>query len=283
MIVYSQFSVAALIAFVDYYSRLMNDLFMIFDNMVMMQRKQVSLNKWLEFVNDDVTHSSDEQFTNIDFEDVSFSYEDRKIINNLNLHIVPGDVVGVFGKSGMGKSTIIRLMLKLLQPQRGIILLGERDLRDIHGEGLFSNIGFMIQDPILFDITIYENILLGNNRVTREKVKDILEALKFDFSKFPEGLDTVVGQNGQLLSGGERQKVIIARTILRNVHVLVFDEPVSALDELSRKAFYEYIVANEKNRIVIMVLHDMEAQKICNKQVCYRDEGKIDILRKETI
>lgn len=277
LIVYSQFDIAALIVFVDYYMRLMNDLFALVDNIVMMQRKQVSLIKWTEFVNGEEVPSVNVVGRDITFDHVSFSYDSRKLIENLNLSVEQGEIVGIFGKSGMGKSTIIQLLLNVIQPQSGDIFLGDKKLNDVRVDTLFSTIGFMMQDALVFDMSIFENIRLGNYGVTEEQVRVVLRKLKFDIDKFPDGLATRVGQNGQVLSGGERQKMIIARTLLRDVQVVVMDEPSSALDSDSRKAFYEYIVGYKQKKSLIMVSHDMEAQKVCDKCVHFMNDGEIEV------
>lgn len=267
LIVKSQSEVAVLIVFIDYYVRLMNDMFSVVDTLVMMQRKQVSLNKWIQFVNKEEKNCKVLEFHSVKFENLSFSYDERQLISGLDIQVLPGDIVGIFGKSGCGKSTLIRLLLKVLMPQSGGIFIDDTNIGKLDNKILFSGMGFMTQEAMLFDMTIYENLLLGNQNLTKENAAEMLESINFSIDKFPAGLDTRVGPDGHFLSGGERQKVIIARTLLRDVQVIVLDEAASALDELSIKSLYTHLKEKEKDRAIILISHDLEASKICNKQI----------------
>ena len=166
----------------------------------------------------------------IKFENVSFGYRpDRPIIKNLNLTIPAGKKVAIVGPSGCGKSTILRLLFRYYDVQEGRILVDGQDLRDVSLDTLRRAIGVVPQDTPLFNNTIQHNIHYGNLAATQEQVHEAARKANIheSISQFPEGYNTMVGERGMMISGGEKQRLAVARLILKDPPLLFFDEAVS--------------------------------------------------------
>ena len=217
--------------------------------------------------------------TQINFKDVIFSYEKDEILSNISISIKFGDIIGIFGNSGSGKSTFLDLLIGLHKPLSGNILA---DNTDIHSNilGWYSNIGYVPQNVYLIDDTIKSNIALGiyekdiddvnlNNAIKFSGLKEFIETLD-------NGVNTIVGENGVSLSGGQKQRIGIARALYNNPQILILDEATSSLDETNEKNILEYIF-NLRNKItIIIVSHNKKNLYDCNK--IYRVENKKLIL-----
>ena len=168
----------------------------------------------------------------IDFENVSFAYGDRGVLKNFNLHIAPGEKIGLIGLSGAGKSTLCSLVLRMYDVNDGAVLVDGVDIRDVKQDSLRQNISYVPQESVLFNRTILENIRYARPNASRA---DVITAAKrahiHEFVKsLPNGYDTLVGNRGIKLSGGQRQRIAIARALLKNAPILILDEATSALD-----------------------------------------------------
>ncbi|MCT7978956.1 ABC transporter ATP-binding protein [Laspinema olomoucense] len=202
----------------------------------------------------DLPHFSSE----INFEDVTFSYsQDRGGVKNLSLKIRPGDFAVFVGQSGAGKSTIVNLLTRFYEPDKGRILFDGVDLRHASIRSLRSQIGLVSQDVILFNSSVRENIRMGYLEATDEQVeaaaKDA-EIHQFILS-LPQGYDTLVGDRGGQLSGGQRQRIALARALVRNPAILILDEATSALDPATEAKILTTIEHISKERTVIFITH----------------------------
>ncbi|RJQ27349.1 ABC transporter ATP-binding protein [Candidatus Parcubacteria bacterium] len=192
------------------------------------------------------------------FDDVTFGYEKEKIIiNKLDFTIRKGKTTALIGASGSGKSTIADLILGLYQIRFGRIMINQRDLRELNLKSWRNKIGYISQEPFLFNMTIKENITIGINNFSHEEiVKAALEAYAHEFiMNLPKGYDSIVGDRGLKLSGGERQRIAIARAIIRNPDILIFDEATSALDNESEKLVQKAIVELGKEKTILIIAH----------------------------
>jgi ATP-binding cassette subfamily B protein len=202
------------------------------------------------------------------FNDVSFKYEDDQIINKLSTTFKKDEITAILGASGKGKTTLIRLLLGLLKPNNGrIFITNETDnyeLDTVHVE----NFSYVPQGNTLLSGTIRSNITLGIDGITDEKLKEILyiSCAEFVFD-LPEGLDTFVGESGLGLSEGQAQRIAIARAILRDRDIWLFDEATSAIDQETTKIFLERIKYLIKDKIVIFVTHDSTVASLSHKQL----------------
>ncbi|KAI7900844.1 putative ABC transporter protein [Cokeromyces recurvatus] len=197
----------------------------------------------------------------IEFKDVKFSYPTRPditILKNLNLKIKPGMTVAFVGPSGSGKSTSVQLLQRFYDPSKGSVILDGHDLKDYNVAWLRSQIGVVSQEPVLFNMTIKQNLLMG---VVKEITNDdIVAACKKAnchsfISQLPDGYETIVGEHGGMLSGGQKQRIAIARAILKNPSILLLDEATSALDTQSERLVQSALDAAAADRTTIVIAH----------------------------
>ena len=194
----------------------------------------------------------------VQFRDVVFSYEpSRRILNGFNLQVKPGQTVAVVGPSGAGKSTIARLLFRFYDVQEGAIEIDGQDLRDVTQKSLHDAIGIVPQDTVLFNDTIGYNIAYGKAGATQADVIAAAKAAKIhDFViSLPDGYQTTVGERGLKLSGGEKQRVGIARTLLKDPPILVLDEATSALDSETERDIQDSLKTMGQGRSVITIAH----------------------------
>lgn len=212
----------------------------------------------------------------ISFSGITFKYKEKTILNNFTLDVPAQKTLAIVGKSGVGKSTIIKLILRFYDPQKGEIRIDDLDIRKIKQKSLRENMGVVLQDTSLFNETVSSNILLGNPKA---KMKDIIKAAKLarahDFIvKLPEQYDTIIGERGVKLSGGEQQRVNIARAILRNPKILILDEATSHLDSENEKLIKEATKKLIEGRTSIIVAHRLSTVMDADLIVVL-DKGKI--------
>jgi len=194
----------------------------------------------------------------IRFNHVDFHYDsNRKILYDIDFTIEAGKKLAIVGASGSGKSTLVRLLFRFYDLQSGTITIDGVNIHDVQQHSLRQAIGVVPQDTVLFNNTIYHNILYGNPTVDDSAVYEAAkQAHIHDFiQKLPEGYDTLVGERGLKLSGGEKQRVAIARTLLKNPNILIFDEATSALDSHSEKAINKELQSISKNKTTLVIAH----------------------------
>ena len=211
------------------------------------------------------------------FEQVEFGYKpDRKILHGINLSIPAGHTVAVVGSSGAGKSTLARLLFRFYDPQGGCIRVGGRPLTDYRQDSLRANIGVVPQDTVLFNDSIAYNIAYGQPGASREEVERAAQLAHLaDFiAQLPDGLETQVGERGLKLSGGEKQRVAIARTILKNPGMLIFDEATSSLDSVSERAILGALKNVAQSRTTLVIAHRLSTV-IDADQIVVLDQGRV--------
>jgi ABC-type transport system involved in Fe-S cluster assembly fused permease/ATPase subunit len=194
----------------------------------------------------------------IKFDNVSFFYDERRpILKNVSFEVKAGQKVAVVGESGSGKSTLVKLLFRFYDCQQGCIKIDGEAVIDITQHSLRKNIGIVPQDTVLFNESLFENVKYGNVNASNVEVKEAarLSHLSEFISSLPSGFDTVVGERGLKLSGGEKQRVAIARTILKNPAILVFDEATSSLDSHSEQAILKAIKDVAKDHTSLVIAH----------------------------
>jgi ABC-type transport system involved in Fe-S cluster assembly fused permease/ATPase subunit len=192
------------------------------------------------------------------FEEVAFAYDAaRPILRKVDLVIPPGRKLAVVGPSGAGKSTLVRLLFRFYDVRAGRILIDGQDIRDVTQRSLRDAIGIVPQDTVLFNDTLYYNIAYARPDVAREEVLRAAELAHLGrfIASLPQGYDTVVGERGLKLSGGEKQRVGIARAILKNPRILVFDEATSSLDSKSEQAILDALREVARNHTTLVIAH----------------------------
>jgi ABC-type multidrug transport system fused ATPase/permease subunit len=194
----------------------------------------------------------------VKFENVAFAYDvQNPVLSDVNFTIKPGQLVGIVGPTGSGKSTVVSMIPRFYDPTKGSVKIDGYDLRDLTLKGLRDQIGYVLQDTALFHGTIAENIAFGRPGASREeiiKAAELANAHEF-ISKMAQGYDTIVGERGSTLSGGQRQRIGIARVMVRNNPILLLDEPTAALDSESEKLVIEALERLMKGRTVITIAH----------------------------
>ena len=212
----------------------------------------------------------------ITFENVSFSYNDEKVLKGVSFTARQGEYTALVGASGSGKSTICRLSARLWDADSGYVKIGDQNVMDVAPEALLKNISIVFQDVTLFNDTVYNNILIGNRNATR---KEVLEAAKLAecmpfIEKLPDGIDTVIGENGHTLSGGERQRLSIARAFLKNAPIILLDESTASIDPETETKIQSAIEKLTYGKTVLMIAHRLRSVTGCDKIVVL-DKGNV--------
>jgi ATP-binding cassette subfamily B protein len=213
----------------------------------------------------------------VSFENVGFSYDERRqVLNHISFKIPAGKTVAVVGHSGAGKSTLSRLLYRFYDATEGAILIDGQNIRDVSQQSVRRAIGIVPQDTVLFNDTIYYNIAYGRPGAEKE---DVIRAAKHAhihefIESLPDGYDTMVGERGLKLSGGEKQRVAIARTILKAPAILVFDEATSALDSATEKNIQAELEAISANTTTLIIAHRLSTVQHAD-QILVMDNGQI--------
>ncbi len=213
----------------------------------------------------------------IRFNHVNFSYEpNRQILFDITFDIPAGHNIAVVGHSGSGKSTLSRLLFRFYDVNGGGILINNQDIRDITQQSLRAAIGIVPQDTVLFNDSIYYNIAYGNPTATQEEVYSAAKSAHIHefIETLPDQYGTIVGERGLKLSGGEKQRVAIARTILKNPEILIFDEATSALDSNSEKLIQAELKRIATNRTTLTIAHRLSTVSDAD-QILVMDQGRI--------
>ncbi len=210
----------------------------------------------------------------VKFEDVSFRFnENRQVLKNINLVIRGGEKVGIIGPSGGGKSTFVRLLLRLHNVVEGKILIDGQDIQKVKQDSLHENVSLVPQDPILFHRTLMENIRYGRREASDEQVIEAARQAHCDefIENLPKRYDTFVGERGIKLSGGERQRVAIARAILKNAPILILDEATSSLDSHSESLIQDALEKLMKGKTTIVIAHRLSTIQKMDRIVVIED------------
>lgn len=212
----------------------------------------------------------------IEFRHVSFSYEDKRVLNDVSFTIPKGQTVALVGPSGGGKSTISDLIPRFYDPEQGAVLVDGIDLRDYAVESVRAHMGIVAQETILFNDTIEENIRMGNDKATLEEVMEAARvANAYDFIMETEhGFQTNIGDRGMKLSGGQRQRLSIARAVLRNPDILILDEATSALDTESERLVQDSLSSLLKGRTSLVIAHRLSTIQHADKIIVV-ESGRI--------
>jgi ATP-binding cassette subfamily B protein len=222
----------------------------------------------------DITHVKGD----VRFEDVHFRYEQngRPLIGGLSLHVEPHRIIAIVGPSGAGKTTLMALLMRFYDPEMGRITIDGRDLRTIRQSSLRRNIGVVLQDPLLFNDTIRANIAYGKPDAAEEEIVTAAHAANAHnfITMLPDGYDTYVGERGSLLSTGERQRITIARALLKDPPILILDEATSSLDAESEEAVQRAIDTLLKGRTTFVIAHRLSTVVNADRIIVLK-EGRI--------
>jgi len=215
------------------------------------------------------------QTSDIEFKNVSFSYDKKKIIDDVSLKIKGNTKVAFVGPSGSGKTTLCHLMARFWDVQEGSVLLDNKDVKDYNIDALMDNFTFVFQNVYLFNDTIANNLKMGKENATEKEINNALKLACCDFVfDLPNGVDTVIGEGGSTLSGGELQRLSIARAILKDSKIVILDEATANVDPENEEKLMNAINALTYNKTVIMIAHRLKTVRDCDN-IFVIDEGKI--------
>ena len=281
----NQITLGELISFNIYLGFLVWPMFSIGDFINIAQRSSTSIQRIYEVLEekDNVTQENEVKINkdlscDISFDNYSFKYPTSSSANlkNINLFIPKGKTLGIVGKTGSGKSTLIKQLLKEYEYGNGDVLIGNIPLKNIEVKSLMSKIGYVPQDSILFSKTIKENILIGKYDSNVDEIDNAIynAGLSKDISLFTNGLDTLVGERGVSISGGQKQRISLARAFLKEPDILILDDSLSAVDSKTQMAIIQNIRNIRKEKSTIIVSHRLSLVSHAH-EIIVMDEGEI--------
>lgn len=249
----------------------------------MLSRSLTSMSKVVEVLDEksdmkDGEEACPELHGDISFRDVSFGYsETETVLKHINLDIHRGDYIGLVGRSGVGKTTMINLIIRMYDVSEGQILMDGKDIRSYRSADIRSQVGIVLQETYLFNGTIYTNIAYAKPDATRDEV---IRAAKLAgahgfIMKLPDGYNTYVGARGNTLSGGEKQRISIARAILRNPRLLILDEATSSLDTDTEKQIQEALAGLSAGRTTVAIAHRLSTLRSATKLAVF-EKGELE-------
>jgi ATP-binding cassette subfamily B protein len=209
----------------------------------------------------------------IEYENVSFGYSEKDVLHNVSFEVGKGEMFALVGPSGGGKSTIASLLARFWDVKSGSIKVRGKDIRDISMGSLMDNISMVFQRVYLFQDTIYNNIAIGRPSATRKEVEEAaIRARCYDFiMQLPDGFDTVIGEGGASLSGGEQQRISIARCILKDAPIVILDEATASVDADNERAIQEAISELCKDKTLLVIAHRLKTIKDADKILVISD------------
>ena len=212
----------------------------------------------------------------ITLDKISKSYSEKVLLDNVTLNINEGDKIGLIGLNGAGKSTLVNLVCRFFEPTKGRILIDGRDARERSQLWLHSAIGYVLQTPHLFSGTVRENLMYGNPSATDEEIAKALKLVSADdvINKLEKGLESDVGEGGDLLSTGEKQLMSFARAILSNPKIIILDEATASVDTITEQRIQSAIDTIIKGRTSIVIAHRLSTVRNADLILVVRD-GKI--------
>lgn len=266
-------TVPILLTFMEYYSDFADRLLEVADNVMKRGEQEESIRRVEAILGlqEPVRPYVIESFEQMAFRNVTFSYakEQEDVLQNFNIELYRGESVAIMGESGCGKSTLINMMAGSLTPNQGAILWNGKNMDAIDRNSVYSKVGFLMQESNLFNLTIRENLLFGKIDATMEEMTEacrkanILEFIQ----TLSQGFETVIGENGIRLSGGQKHRLTIARLFLQNPEVIVFDEATSALDYQNESEILDLLLQNLEEKTFLMVTHRGTSVAKCNRVV----------------
>ena len=213
----------------------------------------------------------------IKFDNVRFSYDARRnILDNVSFEVPPGQTVAIVGASGAGKSTVSRILFRFYDIEGGSVRIDGQDISGVQQQSLRAAIGIVPQDTVMFNDSIYYNIAYGNPDASRAEIEEAarLAHIHEFIHALPDGYETQVGERGLKLSGGEKQRVAIARTILKNPRIMLFDEATSALDSGTEKEIQDNLKEVSRDRSTLVIAHRLSTI-VDSDQILVLDGGRV--------
>ena len=274
-------SVGTVVAFISYSTATINQFRYFGYILISIAMAQVALGRLDDILGEEQEMPDGEDFEkalqgDIGFENVSFSYGERQILRNINLHVAPGETIGILGKAGSGKSTLMQLLVRLYDPTSGRITVDGHDLSTISRQYMRNNVGFVVQEPFLFSRTVADNIAMAQPDATEDEIRAAAEmaSVDQDIQAFRDGYGTVVGERGMTVSGGQRQRIAIAQTLIRDCPILILDDSLSAVDADTDKRIRWALKRAAANKTVFVISHRINSLATCDR-IFVLEDGEI--------
>ncbi len=260
-VISGELSIGELIAFLSYFTMVLSPVHTVLGILNNIPKLKVSINRLNEILPENLDTNENENLPekiDIEFRNIGFSYGNSPLLfDNLNLKIFFGEKVVLTGSNGIGKSTLVDLLLKLLPIQKGEIFLANKNIKNIDNKVLNQAIGLVEQNPVILSCTLRENLLIANKKIEDKILLEVIEKVGLTswFEGLPLGLESILSEDGQSLSGGQKQRISIARQILKNPSILIMDEPTSSLDKEFIELMDALIDENFKDSTKIIISH----------------------------
>lgn len=288
LIIYKKLTVGILLTFMDYFIQLVNNITSVVNSILEFSAQKPNLERVFEIL--DIKYRVKKRVVDlgdeITFSKVSFRYHEKQefIINSLDLTVHPGEHLAVVGKSGCGKTTLINLLTGVYEPCGGEILLGSHRVSGVSHESISRKIGVVSQFSQMLNLTIRENLLLADRHADETKIRAACE--KADILSFIESLphqfDTNIGERGVKLSGGQKKRLAIARLLLQNPDIIIFDESTSSLDSHNEDEILKTISGLSGSKTIITIAHRLSTVLICDR-IALIENGKVTAIEKPSV
>lgn len=272
LIMKSDFSIGSLLVFAIYFNMLTNAINVVSSTDSDLQGQKPYLNRVFDMISKQYSNEKGLQLDSIDsivLKDVHYSYGDKEVLKGINYTIRSGDRIAITGKSGCGKTTLLKAIVGMIEPTEGQVLYSNIDLKELDLAKVQKKIGYVMQNNYLYNMSIKDNLLFGNaNATMQELIEACKKAYIYEYiAALPEGFNTVIGEGGKKLSGGQRQRLVLARCFLRDLDVFIFDEATSALDQYSENIVNDAITSIGQDKIIIIVAHRESSIALCNRRI----------------
>lgn len=279
LIINKQMTIGVMLIIISYFDTLFSSSENIMNANQSIREQNISVNRIKEILEyNDIKERKLKKIKNaigkIEFKNVSFSYDNEEFLENLNFTIKPNKITAILGINGAGKTTVINLILQLYCPTKGEILIDDIDIKNIDKKSYLDQISILNQDTYLFNISIRENFNLINNDINKqEKICELVGIDKF-IKSLPKGYDTIIDENSHNISGGQKRLISLARTLLKESKILIFDEAASSLDIDKIQNVVNLLKELKNNHTIIVITHKKELMDIADETIVI-DKGKI--------
>jgi ABC-type multidrug transport system fused ATPase/permease subunit len=275
-----QLSIGTFVVAVQFTTRMMDALSGLYHFAMETSSKLASVERIRNVLDGEGIREGDETLSGpvhtVRFDDVSFRYGERPVLNGIDLELAAGQKIALVGASGSGKSTIASVLARFFDADRGVVSANGVPISDLRREEWMRRVTVVFQDPYLFPDTIRSNLLLGRDDITEERMVEACEAMMIHdfFRELPDGYDTVIGERGVTLSGGQRQRLALARAVLRDPEILILDEATSSLDLETERRIQANLDRLRRGRMTIVIAHRLSTVRNADRIFVIGD-GKV--------
>lgn len=276
-------TIGSLLIFMRYYANFYNNVNKVNDCNISFNNDLPSITRMFEMLDNKIFYYKNKLYHgnlegNIELNNITFMYEKgvKNVLENMSIKVGKGEKIAVAGKSGVGKSTIAKLLLGVVACKEGEIYFDKVNINHIHPVTLHKNIGVVMQDSLLFNMTIKENLQLAKYNATDDEIREACKHANIEsfINELPERYDTLLGEKGVKLSGGQRQRMAIARIFLSNPQIIIFDEATSSLDNESERMIHDALEKLAQDKTVIIIAHRLSSILIADRVIVLKD-GKV--------